>query len=202
MASPDGVAWTDQTTPSICRWTSVTFGADNYVAVADYNTNYTCGTQLVMTSDAILSSTDGSELHDEHRPARCREGDRSDASCAEGSRRPRLLQPVLQGVEVEDHRDEVGWVRQGLPNLQVGFIADSHLRQAVEAERHLVRARHDGLRGSQVAKEARILISQRSGLGLLVLCESSCRRRTPCDPNSLGFPVGLDVQTPLLAVGA
>lgn len=57
MVSPDGITWTDQTTPSICRWTSVTYGAGKYVAVADYNANYNCGTQLVMTSDAILPPT-------------------------------------------------------------------------------------------------------------------------------------------------
>lgn len=55
MRSLDGATWTEQTTPAVCRWTSITFGAGKYVAVGDYNTNaaYTCGSQLVMTSDAI-----------------------------------------------------------------------------------------------------------------------------------------------------
>ena len=39
-----------------------------YVAVADYNANYNCGTQLVMTSDAIFAANAQHQHPDHAKP--------------------------------------------------------------------------------------------------------------------------------------
>lgn len=54
MVSTDGITWSAQSQSATCKWLAVAYGAQKYVAIANQNNLYGCGTSVVMTSDAII----------------------------------------------------------------------------------------------------------------------------------------------------